>query len=36
VKPINQQRSRIFMGLTVFNPHRWCLHLIVVMGFECS
>jgi hypothetical protein len=17
-------------------PHRWCLHLIVVMGFECS
>jgi hypothetical protein len=18
------------------NPHRWCLHLIVVVGFECS
>jgi hypothetical protein len=21
--------------MVIINPHRWCLHLIVVVGFEC-
>jgi hypothetical protein len=27
---------KILLSLDYYNPHRWCLHLIVVVGFECS
>jgi hypothetical protein len=23
-------------SVLVGDPHRWCLHLVVVVGFECS
>jgi hypothetical protein len=26
----------IYLFMYLFIPHRWCLHLIVVVGFECS
>jgi hypothetical protein len=32
---VTYEQSR-FMSIDRFSPHRWCLHLIVVVGFECS
>jgi hypothetical protein len=26
----------LIVNITTQKPHRWCLHLIVVVGFECS
>ena len=34
LKDIGPKTSIIFMLLTLYNPPRWCLHLIVVRGFE--
>jgi hypothetical protein len=25
-----------FSSLLLYTPHRWCLYLIVAVGFECS